>query len=257
MQEQTETSGDTSRHGCACHPIAVELGVMLVLFLAVAACTLANDLGSSTAHRNKVQPQCQAGSSDQVARCQPSDNQVEKELGALGKRGQEVLRARRRVLEILSGENGCSAWYREKDANVAETFAQLRYKLDFDGRWYFLKCLDYCGSQTLTLTHPYAARIDQNSGKGGTITLNAYGPFFYSFAPLGSAREKKDLGRYRTMRVGRFAGDTPQAQVTTLLHELGHAIGILSYDGPASTPGVSSKNTDEVLHHCREQIDRF
>jgi len=58
---------------------------------------------------------------------------------------------------------------------------------------------------------------------------------------------------HRVLRVASYSGDTLQAQVTILLHELGHVIGRIPEDSD-SWDGRSGENTAEVLRHCKDEI---
>jgi hypothetical protein len=55
-------------------------------------------------------------------------------------------------------------------------------------------------------------------------------------------------------RIGPYQGDTLQAQVVTLLHELGHALDMLPVD-ENDVEGRSAQNTEEVLRYCRAEIE--
>jgi hypothetical protein len=61
------------------------------------------------------------------------EERIQKELLALGRQGETILRARDQVLEILHGENGCSAWFREADPNPAGTFRSVNFALEENG----------------------------------------------------------------------------------------------------------------------------
>jgi hypothetical protein len=58
---------------------------------------------------------------------------------------------------------------------------------------------------------------------------------------------------YRLLVISSYPGNTPEAQITILLHELGHIIGRLPEDDD-SWDGRSSRNTSEVLRHCKTEI---
>jgi predicted Zn-dependent protease len=53
-----------------------------------------------------------------------------------------------------------------------------------------------------------------------------------------------------TLTISTYNGDTPEAQITILLHELGHIIGRLPEDDE-SWDGRSLRNTAEVSRHCK------
>jgi hypothetical protein len=173
----------------------------------------------------------------------------------MGKTGQKIERARQRVLEILEAENSCSVWYREKDPDPLTTFRSLNFAVDQAGPAYVMESRD---AETLYHFHdPYVAKIGQATGAQATITLNANGAFFRFEAKVLMVR--KDGGPMnvhgdRYINVGSYAGDTLQAQVLVLLHELGHAINLLPVDSH-DVDGKSVQNTDEVLRYCRGEID--
>jgi hypothetical protein len=56
------------------------------------------------------------------------------------------------------------------------------------------------------------------------------------------------------VKVGPYIGDTLQAQVVTMLHEFGHALDMLPVDTDDRN-GKSVQNTEEVLRHCRAEVE--
>jgi len=52
--------------------------------------------------------------------------------------------------------------------------------------------------------------------------------------------------------VSHYSGDTPEAQIVVVLHELGHIIGCLPEDND-SWDGRSDRNTSEVPDHCKAE----
>ena len=60
---------------------------------------------------------------------------------------------------------------------------------------------------------------------------------------------------WRLLRVNDYSGNTLSAQMTTLLHELGHVVGRIPEDFEEGS-GQSGRNTAEVLHYCRAEINR-
>src|SRR5712671_4800530 len=56
----------------------------------------------------------------------------------------------------------------------------------------------------------------------------------------------------RMLTISSYNGDTPEAQITILLHELGHIIGRLPEDHD-SWDGRSLRNTSEVSRHCKSE----
>jgi predicted Zn-dependent protease len=61
-----------------------------------------------------------------------------------------------------------------------------------------------------------------------------------------------DAGPDSTMTVSRYNGDTREAQITILLHELGHIVGLLPEDDD-SWNTRSMRNTAEVSRHCKAE----
>jgi hypothetical protein len=180
-------------------------------------------------------------------------NLVDLRLASLGTRGMLIEQARLLVVEILTAENSCSAWFRQADPNAAAIFESLDFSVD-DGPKDILSFKS--GSGEIFLKHPYAAAVPENAGHDATIVLNANGPFFANVADIQRRDFKGALARFagrRELRVGPYPGDTLPARITTLLHELGHVIGRLPDDSDEWS-GLSEKNTERVLHACRAEI---
>jgi hypothetical protein len=103
---------------------------------------------------------------------------------------------------------------------------------------------------------PYVARATQDGGAHTAITINAYGAFYRTqgnvikLAPEGGPFEADGT---RLLTVGSYQGDTLPAQMVTLLHEFGHIIDLLPEDAD-NLDGKSVRNTDEVLRHCRAEV---
>jgi hypothetical protein len=177
------------------------------------------------------------------------------EFQLLGYQGFVIARSRRQVLDILRGGNSCSAWYAGAEPNPWIKFASLHYRVDGEGEDTAV------GDQTtfgLYYREPYVARAQQNVGAGSIITLNAHGAFFAGRAP---ARVYWDGGPViqqtnKFLHVALYPGGSVNAQVTTLLHEFGHIVGLLPIDsGDVNSAILSTRNTDVVLSHCRKQIE--
>jgi hypothetical protein len=186
--------------------------------------------------------------------CNVEEERAQLELAALGKRGETIARARGRVLQILQEENACSAWFRELDLDPAETLRSVRFVVSKDGPRYVLaRRLDGLGE---SFKHPWVAGTVENSGRGATVWINANGAFFNGSSEIleweADGGPVRPVGT-RILRVGAYAGNTPEAQVTTLLHELGHIVGRIPEDND-STDGESGRNTAEVLRYCRPEI---
>jgi hypothetical protein len=187
--------------------------------------------------------------------CSPRTDPVQEYLESLGKPGQKILRAREKVLEILQTENTCSAWFREKDSNPADTFRTLNYAVDRKGDGLILESR---GPGNMDIfRNPYVAKVFQGDGPYAIITINAKGAFF---SPMASVVEVGKEGGPLTIRaprttgVGAYAGDTMHAQVLTLLHEFGHVLDLLPTD-ENNVDGKSVQNTNEVLHFCRAEVE--
>ncbi len=181
------------------------------------------------------------------------DGRVVLQLSALGKQGDTIARAREQVLEILQQGNACTAWFQGADPDPAEVARSLRFALEMRGPSYIYGIRDSHGKQFFK--HPWAAKSIENGGRDSTILLNANGPFFNrtSFVmqpgPIGMS-VRPDGNRLLT--ISSYQGNTPEAQITILLHELGHIIGRLPEDSD-SLDGRSSQNTSEVLRHCKTE----
>ena len=182
------------------------------------------------------------------------EERIAVELSALGKRGDTIARARGQVLEILQYGNGCSGWFQEAYPDATEVFRSLHFALEMRGPSYVYGMRDH--QRGLLFKHPWAARSTQYGGSNSTILLNANGPFFNrnSFVmQLDSRGRLAWPDGIRLLTVSSYDGNTPEAQITILLHELGHIIGRLPEDDN-SWDGRSSRNTSEVLQHCKTEI---
>lgn len=187
--------------------------------------------------------------------CSASSDIVRDDLNTMGKRGQIILRARDKVLEILQTENACSAWYRTKDPNPAATFRTLTFELDRDSDVYVRTIPEAGGIQLIR--NPYVASVVQAGGANSIVTINVNSAFF--FAAGAVADEPLEGGPVsirgsRFIQVGPYPGGTFRAQVLALLHEFGHVIDLLPMDHD-DYEGKSRQNTAEVLHACRAQVE--
>ncbi len=177
---------------------------------------------------------------------------VDPRLLVFGARGLLIEQARQHVLAILAAHNSCSAWFRKADPNVAATFESLNFYLD-DGPKDVLILKSTSGE--VLFKHPYSAAVPENAGHDATVALNANGPFFTRAAYLrrNSDRGLASVEGRRELRVGPYPGNTLPARITTLLHELGHAIGRLPDDSDELS-GLSEQNTQRVLDACHAEI---
>jgi hypothetical protein len=224
-------------------------------------------VSAATAPTSEVSPTCDTPpvSVPSVNPCNPASQAqsgckaprdlVQEELAAMGRGGRKILRARDRVLEILQTENACSAWFREKDSNPADTFRTLGFAVDRKGQEFVEESKD--PSNMSIFRNPYVAKVFQGDGRYATITINTNGAFFY---PMASVVELwKDGGPVshrgpRLTNVGPYGGDTRHAQVLVLLHEFGHVLDLLPAD-ENDVDGKSVQNTNEVLRFCRAEIE--
>jgi hypothetical protein len=186
--------------------------------------------------------------------CKNDEERIQIQLLAMGKRGATIARIREQVLEILQDRNACAAWYQEVDADPAATFRSLKFVLDEKGPPFVQSTR--VGRDGLRFKHPYVASAFQNAGPNSTIQLNANGAFFnhssavFEESPNGGPARPEGM---RTLRVDYYAGDTTEAQLTAMLHELGHIVGRIPEDSD-SFDGLSARNTAEVLRYCRPEI---
>lgn len=193
--------------------------------------------------------------SQSYSECAPNhEERVELELSALGKQGDTIARARGQVHEILQYENGCAVWFQEADPDATEVFLSLHFKLEMRGPSYIYSMKDNERGQLFK--HPWAASSIEKGGRDSTIQLNANGAFFNNTSRIMQLDPREMFMQpsgSSTLTISRYNGDTPEAQITILLHELGHIIGRLPEDDD-SWDGRSSRNTAEVLRHCKTEI---
>jgi hypothetical protein len=173
------------------------------------------------------------------------------------KQALELQNARQRVLFILQGENGCSAWFREADPDPAGVFDSLQIEIGRKNREFVLHSTDEKGENVYK--HPWGARSNQLAGRNSMVEINPVGPFFVLSLPImqdgGGGGLRPYEGR-RVLRVGGFAGDTREVQMIMLLHELAHVIGRIPEDDD-SWDGRSTSNTKEVMRNCKNEIQTY
>lgn len=185
------------------------------------------------------------------------DQQIQSELAAMDKRGAIIARAREQVLAILETENSCTAWFREADADPAGVFRSLHYEIEKDKPSFVLRMAD--GHQGQLFKQPWAASSFEHGGRNSTVSLNPNGLFFKSSQPvveLDMGGSPTRMMGFRALTLGSFRGNSNEAQITTLLHELGHITGRLPEDDD-SWDGRSSRNTQVVLRYCKDEIREF
>jgi hypothetical protein len=180
---------------------------------------------------------------------------VSRELTALGERGAVISRVREQTLGILDSQNSCAAWFREVAPDTAEVFESLHYEIAKDGPTYVQHLRNTDGSNLFK--HPWTARTTENSGRHSTIALNPSGAFFRPNLPLVNVDRPGGhewmTGDVHRLAIASYSGNTARAQITILLHELGHVVGRLPEDDD-SWNGRSTRNTEEVLRHCKHEI---
>lgn len=172
-----------------------------------------------------------------------------------GKDASKMSQAREEVLEILRSQNACSEWFESKDLRPADTFETLTMEVERSGPQEIFETS--AGKGTIIVHQPYVARVIQAGGPYSAITINKDGAFYRS--QLRVQKVGADGGPYewdgmRPLTVGSYLGDTLAARVVTLLHEFGHVIDLLPQDGDG-LDGSSIHNTNEVLRHCRAEVD--
>jgi hypothetical protein len=183
-----------------------------------------------------------------------TNDPIRAQLFTMGKPGLTVALARGHVIEILQSKNSCSAWFQEVDPDAASTFASLKFIIETNGPQVVLGLRSHSGE--LLLKHPYAARVLENAGGNSIVVLNVKGAFF---ARTAVVLQQENMGGsfrpsgWRYLLVDSYRGDTLAAQITILLHELGHVVGRLPDDSDELS-GQSGRNTAEVLRFCRAQI---
>lgn len=179
------------------------------------------------------------------------------ELASLGKPGAAIAHARAIVLEILASDNACTAWFQTKDLIPADTFRSLTFSLDHRGQQTIFE--SPLPNSLMLFRQPYVARATQDSGPYTEITVNANGAFFRQQANIEKFSGDGGpgfLAGAHLLTVGYYAGDTLEAQVVTLLHEFGHILDLLPPDAD-DLDGSSARNTDQVLRHCRPEVEAY
>jgi hypothetical protein len=187
--------------------------------------------------------------------CNGSGDPVLEKLSAFGKAGAKIARAREEILDILRTENACTEWFATKDATPANTFQSLNFLLDQRGPKDVFE--SNVTVSMFIIRQPYVARATQDGGAHTAITINAHGAFYRTqgtalkVVPEGGPVQADGT---RLLTVGAYRGDTLPAQMVTLLHEFGHIIDLLPEDAD-NLDGKSVRNTNEVLRHCRGEVE--
>ena len=188
------------------------------------------------------------------SRAPSSEDATRAQLLEMGKPGEAIELARERVLEILQTRNSCSAWFGESARDPAATFGSLQFALDKNGPREVIGLIN--GAGVLLFKHPYSGSTVTRAGLHAVITINANGPFFVRDALVMKQELPGSAPRaagWRSLNVASYEGRSMGAQVTTLLHELGHVIGRLPDDSDEMS-GQSGRNTLQVLRYCRGEV---
>jgi hypothetical protein len=177
-----------------------------------------------------------------------------RELTSMGARGNLIAQSRDLTLDILQGQNACSAWFQEVEPAVSEIFGSLHYELDKTGRADIFSLRDDDG-ETL-YKDPWGAMTNENAGRDATVRINTNGAFFNRMSrvtrlSVSGVPASRDTWHFLT--IASFLGDTAEARITIMLHELGHIVGRIPEDDD-SWGGQSTRNTREVLRHCKGEI---
>ena len=182
------------------------------------------------------------------------DDSIQLELAAMAKRGGTIRRVREQALAILQAENACSAWFREADPEPSVVLRSLHYEIVVEKASFVFRIADGQGGKRIK--HPWGARTTENGGRNSNVTLNGNGAFFNAFSPVMDLDQSGTIARpggFHLLTIASFKGNTAEAQIIILLHELGHIIGRLPEDDD-SWDGRSSLNSKEVVRHCGEAI---
>ena len=186
-----------------------------------------------------------------------NEDPVLEELKSLGAPGLTIALAREELAKILEGRNGCAAWFEQSEPDAARKFRSLRYAIDESSPQYSLKIQNAAGEWLYQ--QPYVASSIEGAGASSTITINGKGAFFRLRA--GVRVVPKDggpagPGTSQLLQIDHYVGGTLGAQITALLHEFSHVVGLLPADGEGSSgPEASTQNTQIVLRHCRAQVE--
>ena len=228
---------------------------LLVLGVALQNCAYAqsksaSDLMVRTSSLSAIRPSdCSEKDSAQLSSCDEKNAEVARELSAFGRRGELIARTRAQVLEILNGQNTCAAWFQEANPETLDVFRSLHYQLDMSGSSEIYSIRDDRGR--LILKYPWGAKSDEFGGVDSTIVLNRDGPFFVGVSRV--AQGPASASGWIQVMLGPYVGNTAEARITIVLHELGHIVGRLPGDD-GSWNGRSSRNTAEMLQHCKSDI---
>jgi len=186
-----------------------------------------------------------------------NEDPVLEELKAMGEQGLVIERAREEVLEILEGRSRCAAWFQQAEPDAARKFRSLRYTIDESGPQYSLNLQNAAGGWLYQ--QPYVASSIEDASPGSTITINGKGAFFQLRSGVRMVRKDGGpggLSASQLLHLDLYLGGTVDAQVTALLHEFSHVVGLLPVDGGSGFGAeLSTQNTQIVLRHCRAEVE--
>jgi len=186
-----------------------------------------------------------------------NEDPVLEELKGMGERGLIIKRARQEVFEILEGHNQCAAWFQQAEPDARRKFRSLRYTIDESGPQFTLK-IQNAGGEWL-YQQPYVASSIEDASPGSTITINGKGAFFQLRSGVRIVPKDGGPGGLSTsqlLHLDLYIGGTLGAQVSALLHEFSHIVGLLPADGESILGReLSKQNTQIVLRHCRAEVE--
>jgi hypothetical protein len=204
---------------------------------------------------NPCRPDAGSSGASLSSGCGASLDSVPTELSALGKAGVKIARAREEVIDILRSNNACTEWFETKEPAPAATFQSLSFLLDEHGARNVFETRRE--NSTVFWQQPYVASATQDGGAHTAITINVYGAFYRTQGQVLQVSQELGPERVdgaRLLTVGKYVGGTLPAQMITLLHEFGHIVDLLPEDAD-NLDGKSVRNTDEVLRHCRAEVE--
>jgi RHS repeat-associated protein len=178
-----------------------------------------------------------------------------------GGHGGAIDRAKQLVLQILSGDNECARFFNiyakdyeyavdsilSSSTPAADIFSSDNITEDPKGPSLITK------EDNGMLAQPWAGMTSQSTGWNSDISLNGNGAFFNYSAFIKGTTNRGDLTIGGTTNGREYGGNTPEARVTILFHELAHNIDAIPTD--SSSAGQSTKNTQTILDHCKGAID--
>lgn len=160
--------------------------------------------------------------------------------------------ARRKVLDILKGNSPCANLFN----NAVSITSPTNVPSPGNPGTVSIPAAPFVQATPID-TYPGNPASDtvaiRQGGPGLTspIVLNSEGAFFEKGYGNGSYTNYKYTG---FPNIGPYAPGSPQAQVLTLLHELGHNLNVISPDG--DNPPQSLQNTTDLAQLCGPDIAR-